>query len=228
MYFLHHHFGPVVIGGTGTAGYFHQRGIPVIACIYGIAFILVSIKFSRHITAATPTFIAHSPEFYTPGFFASILCTQIGHGAFGIRVQVLHPLGHFFYGTASHITRDIRFCFKQRTEFEKFVGTKTIILGYTTPVRVYHIGAIFTRTYSITPVVFITKTTTRPAEVGNIYFFQRFYYIQADAVFLRYLQCITYPESVIDATTQVFGKMSINMTTDHGCRILSIYDGIHG
>jgi hypothetical protein len=63
-------------------------------------------------------------------------------------------------------------------------------------------------------MVFIGETAAGPAQVGYLYFFQRFYNIQADTSFVGDAAILSYPESVVNTTTQVFGEMAVDMPAD--------------
>src|SRR6185436_263476 len=97
---------------------------------------------------------------------------------------------------------------------------------YATPVGVHHLGPLAAYTNAISPVVFVGKTSTRPAKVGYLNFFQCFHYIHADTVLLAHLHGIAHPETIVDTAAKVFREMSIDVTTDSLFGIICIYS--HG
>ena len=72
---LHHRFRPMQIVFPRPAGYLEQTVTVVIAAVSLIAAIQVGIIFRTHVTAASPTFIAHTDVFHTPRLLATVLLT---------------------------------------------------------------------------------------------------------------------------------------------------------
>src|SRR3972149_6574281 len=89
---------------------------------------------------------------------------------------------------------------------------KTIVFCYATPMGIYHFWPFAPESYTVSPVIFICKTTPGPAQVRNIDFFKGFYHIIPDSPGIWYIGILTYPISAIDTMPQVFRKVTVNMT----------------
>src|SRR3569833_1424218 len=82
--FFHHHFGPVVIIGNRTAGYFFEMGARIIAGINSITLVLVGIKLRCHIAAAAPALVTYAPISLFVWRRLTVLSAQLRHGAFAV------------------------------------------------------------------------------------------------------------------------------------------------
>jgi hypothetical protein len=71
-------------------------------------------------------------------------------------------------------------------------------------------------------MVLIGKAATRPPEIWYFYLLERLYNVQPDTVFFSYLHRIGHPKAIVNAATQMFRKMPVNMTTD-GVRPASVF-----
>src|SRR6476659_8623816 len=101
--------------------------------------------------------------------------------------------------------------------------TKTVILRYSSPVRIHHMRAFLARTNSVSPMIFVGETTTRPSQVWNLNSLQCFYDIQTDPVLLWNVDRVTDPESIINTSAKMLGKMPVDVAADDGLWIGTIY-----
>ena len=108
----HEDFGPAVVGFVGTTSNFVDVVVTKVADVGLKLAVLVGIVFGAHVAATAPVFVANTPVFYFPGFFASVLTAQVGHGADAIEGDVFDPLLHFLYGTTADITANVGFGFE--------------------------------------------------------------------------------------------------------------------
>jgi len=101
--FPHHHFSPVIISPTGSAGYLIYIISAKVPDISRISFVLVRIIFSPHVSAAAPVFVAYTEVCQLPGFFSSIGLPEHRHGRFTIKGDIFDPLLHFMHCSAAEI-----------------------------------------------------------------------------------------------------------------------------
>ena len=88
---------------------------------------------------------------------------------------------------------------------------EVIVFNNTAPVGVYHIRALVLITYSVTPVVVVSKTAARPSEYWYIKLFKRVYYISSHSVYILYSAVRFYINSFIDTASEVFRKLTVNI-----------------
>jgi len=210
----HTNFCPVVIEITCTAGHFFQSGTRIITGIGSIATELTGIEFRGHVTTAAPAFVTNAPETNSPWSRVTVFSTELAHRADTVEVEVFYPFGHFFYSTATYVCRDVGFSVQEFAEVHEFVGTERVVFGNAAPVGVHHFRAIGSFTDTVTPVVFICKAATRPAEVRDVDLFECINDIEADAVFFRYVQGGVYPETTVNAVAEVLGEVTIDVAAD--------------
>src|SRR5258708_3015161 len=172
-----------------------------------ISSILSCIEFRCHIAAATPALITYSPERDVPGLIPAILPAQVCQRALCIKVEIFQPVSHFFRSTRAYITGDIRLTAQQAAKLQEFMRTETIIFCDHTPGRIDGPFTLLPGADSILPMVLIGITSSRPAQYGHFYLFQRIYYVHP--------YFISRPESVIDTSPQVFREMAIYIAADH-------------
>jgi hypothetical protein len=91
------------------------------------------------------------------------------------------------------------------------MGTEVVVFGYATPVGIDHCGVLFSRADAVFPVIFICKTTAWPAQVGNVDMLERIHDVVANAARIGDVGSFADINAVVYATTQVFGKVPINM-----------------
>lgn len=91
------------------------------------------------------------------------------------------------------------------------MGAETVIFHGASPVVVHHFGAVLLRSDTVHPMVFIGKTASGPAQYGHFQFFQGVEHIGAIALYVGDLRIFSYPESAVDAGSEVLSKLSINL-----------------
>ena len=101
--------------------------------------------------------------------------------------------------------------------------TETVVFRHATPMGIDHLRTLFTWTDTIHPVVFIGKTATRPTQVGDLDLFQGSNDIVTDTIRVGDVGIFTHPQTAINAMAEVFGKLSIDMTTDGHGTLIGIY-----
>ncbi|MNW56105.1 hypothetical protein D3C74_338080 [compost metagenome] len=199
--FAHQHFHPLIIIRIRAAGDPVNPVVPVIAHIRLVLAVQVSVIFRTHIPSAAPVFIAHAKIFHSPGLFPAILRAQLSHRRYTVKGQVFHPFRHFLNRSAAHVAVDVWLTFQHGAQLHEFMGSKMVVLHRAAPVRVNHPFAAFARTDAILPVIFIGKTTARPAQYRHLNFLKRFHNIIADALGVRNRRVLPYPDPFINATS---------------------------
>src|SRR5688572_27118504 len=107
------------------------------------------------------------------------------------------------------------------------MSSETVVLCYHSPMGIDGFRTLVTWPNSISPVIFICKTSAWPAKVWYFYLFQCIHNIHPDPVFPFQCGSITYPETIIDTAAKMLGKMTIDMTADGKIRISSHYNSPH-
>ena len=164
---LHHRFRPMQIIFPRPASYLEQTVSVIVTTISLVAAIQVGIIFRTHVTAASPTFIAHTDVFHTPRLLATVLLAQLGHRAVLGR-HVFHPLRRLLHRAAPHIHGHIRLALQQLAQVQEFMCTETVVLHGATPVVVHHTRTILFGADTVHPMIFIGKTTSRPTQHGYL------------------------------------------------------------
>ena len=230
---LHHAFGPLGVIDIGAAGDPTDQVrsvdirnltfcVSVLPDIGLVTAVFVGIKLRCHIAAAAPVLIAHSKEVHLPGCGMTVFCAKICHGGYSVKGHVLHPFGHFLHGAAAEIAVDIGLAAQLFTQFHIFMGTEAVIFYDAAPVGIDHFFAVFFRTDSVLPVILVRKTASRPAEHRDADLFQRFHDVTAHPVDIGNLGILAHENAFIDASSQMFGKLSVDFLIDSAfsvCRI---------
>src|SRR5690606_2510700 len=149
--------------------YLEQHILTVIPAVSGIPAVEVSIIFRSHISPTSPAFVANAPIFYIPGLVPAIGPPQVSHRTFTVRIDIFHPFGHFFNGPATHIRADVRLGTDKVAKVQKFMGTKTVVFRHATPIGIYDLRPSGRIADTIHPMILVSKTSARPAKVGNLY-----------------------------------------------------------
>ena len=136
----------------------------IISYICLILAIQIRIIIRCHIPTASPVFISHSKDINLPGFLMSILFSKVSHWRYSVKCHIFNPFRHFLNSSATNITIDIRFTSKLTNKFKILMCSKAIIFHNTAPVCVDHFFTICFLTDAIFPMVFIRKTSSRPAK----------------------------------------------------------------
>src|SRR5687767_11349339 len=107
------------------------------------------------------------------------------------------------------------------------MGTETIIFSNISPPPVNNCGTFVFRTDPVFPMIRVGKTSSRPTEVGNVQVFQGDNNIVADSGSVRHF-CIAFSniKSAIDTSSEMLGKMTVDVFTDLVCTPIGMYDNL--
>ena len=212
---FHHFLRPLIIIRVGTTGNFPDFPASIVITHKGlISAVHISVEFRIHISAAAPVLIADAEEIDGPRFFVAIFRTKVCHRRYTVKCHIFNPLRHLLYGTASHISVDIGLTSDLTAELKKFVGTETVVLDNAAPVGVDHFFAAFFRSDTVFPVIFICKTSARPAQYRNFDIFQCFNNIGTHSIHVRNIGIFSYIESFINTSSQMLRKLSLDFLID--------------
>ena len=209
------HLSPVVV--KIVAAGCHAHGVSVIVVEVGVARILaehVGVIFGTHIAAAAPRFVADAHEVYFVGFFTTVLLAEVYIGTIVCAGDVFEPIGHIAYRTSSHIHREIGLAAETFAEREKFVCAKRIVLHCAAPEYVFDFGTLVGGANAVSPVVGVGKTAAWPSEYGDLEVFQCVEYVGAVAVGVGDVAVLANPDAVIDAASEVLGKLTVDFGRD--------------
>jgi hypothetical protein len=137
----------------------------------------------------------------------------LGEGAGG-GVAILDPLAQFARGAATDVTGKVGLAAELFAEIEELVRADGVAFDHAAPVRVDAARAFFTRADAVTPVVVVGITAAGPAQVGNLDLLQRGDEVAAPAPDVGHRGAFADPKSVVDATTEMLGKMAEDMPVD--------------
>src|SRR5579859_8189514 len=90
---------------------------------------------------------------------------------------------------------------------------KTVILIDHPPGGVHRMLSLVPRSDGVPPVILIRIATPRPAQYRDTDLLKRIHHIHPDM--------ITRPETIIDTSPEILGKMPIQVTADHRARGIS-------
>ena len=175
----------------------------IVADISLVTTVFVCVEIRIHVSTAAPVLITYTKEIQFPWFLMSVFLTEVSHRRNAFKCNVLNPLRHFLYSSASQVSVDICFASKLLTEFKEFMCTKAVVFYNTAPVCVDHFFTCFLWSDAVFPVVFICETSTRPAKYRNLDMLQCFYYICTHSVLIRNRRILTYIDSFVDTSSQM-------------------------
>ncbi len=101
---------------------------------------------------------------------------------------------------------------------------KGVIFHNTSPVGIDHLFSIFLRSDAVFPVIFIRKTSSRPAKHRNPDCSQGLCNIVPDAVGIGNGRILPHINSVVNAAAQMFGKMSVNFRMNPAFSVIGVYN----
>ena len=163
---------PVIIRYIGASTDLLDRFLWIIDSDIGlITPVEVSVVGRTHIATAAPVLISHAKVIHTPWFFLSVFLTQIRHRRDTVKCHIFHPFAHLLNGSAAHIAVHVGLTAQLLCQFEKFMGSKTVILNNTAPMGIDHTLTLLLRADSILPMIFIGKTSSRPAQHRHLNLF---------------------------------------------------------
>ena len=221
-YAVHQDFSPVIIVIACTTGNLKQMVAVVVAAVGGVTAIQISVIFRTHASAASPTFVTYTEVFHFPCFVTTVLAAKSCHRRISFGSHVFYPFCQFFYSTTTYVSADIRFSTQHFAEVEELMCTETVVFNCTSPVIVYHFGAVLFRTDTVHPVIFIGKAATRPTKYGNLKFFQCIEYVGTITFDIGNIRIFSYPKSTIDTGAQMFGKLAVDFFGNNLCALVGM------
>ena len=103
------------------------------------------------------------------------------------------------------------------------MGSETVIFDRSAPVVVDHFRTVLFRAYTVHPVILIGKAAARPAEVGDLQLFQGVEHIITIPLCIRYVRVGTHPKAAINTSSEMLGKLSVDVFADLLCSLLGIH-----
>ncbi|OPZ98255.1 MAG: hypothetical protein BWY72_00914 [Bacteroidetes bacterium ADurb.Bin416] len=104
------------------------------------------------------------------------------------------------------------------------MGTKRIVFDHPTPVGIDHLGSLAPGSDTVHPVIFVGKTTSRPAQVRYLDLFEGSDDVVAVAMGVGNGGIFAHPDASVDAMTEVFGEMTVNVATDGAAGLIGPYN----
>src|SRR5690554_1511280 len=95
------------------------------------------------------------------------------------------------------------------------MGAERVVFFYAAPVSVQFNRTLVARANAVTPVIFVGKTSTRPANQWHLQLFQRSDYIFAEAIGIGDFGFFADPDTFVNTVAQMFGELSVNVFVDH-------------
>ena len=209
---LHQHLGPVVVIVGSAARDLVEAVAAEVAKIGAIAPEKVGIVFRSHVSAAAPGLVAYAEVLHVPRLLTAVRAAQVSHRALGVGGHILNPVGHLLHAAAAHVAADIRLNVKHFAEVEELVGTEAVVLERAAPVVVGDISPSFLRAYAVHPVVVIGEASARPAHYRHFQGLERIEDILAVAFHIRHAGILAYPQTSVNAASEVFGELTIDFS----------------
>ena len=94
------------------------------------------------------------------------------------------------------------------------MGSEAVVLQNAAPMGVNHLLALILRPHAVHPVILVRKTPARPAEHRYSDFLKGLHHVRPHTVYVGYAGILFYIKALIDASSQMFGKMSVNLRVD--------------
>ena len=219
---VHQDFRPVVIHPVGAAG----DGVDMIAGIVfnkrAVPAEIIGVKLRPHITAATPAFVSYAEIVELPRFIPAVLPSQVRQRGIRIAGDIFHPVHHFLRGSATDVAADIRLGPDLLAEIEKLVRAELVGFNHPAPVRIDAPGPLVARPDPIPPMVFIRKTSPRPAKHRNIKVFQRRDHVIANSTRIGDRRILPNPNPLINAAAKMLRKLAVNIAVDCWPRLVRV------
>ena len=175
--------------------------------------------FRRHVAAAAPGLIADAQIFQVPRLVASIGAALVGQRRVLVRGHVLDPLGRVIGRQRADIDRDVRIGADQFGEVHELVGAEGIVVSHAAPMHIDPHRPLVARADAVAPVVKVGEAAAGPADHRHMDFLQRLHHIGAIATNIGDGAVLPNPDAAIDAGTQMFGELAIDMPVDHRPRL---------
>ena len=214
---------PLVIVHVGAAADLADRMILVIVSHIGlVTAVQIAVVGRAHVAAAAPVFISHAEIIDLPGLLMAVLPALLRHRGNALERHVLDPLGHLAHRAAADIAVDVGLAAQLAAELKILVRPEAVVLHDAAPVGVDHLLAVLLRTDAVLPVILVGEAAARPAQHRNLELLQRLNDVRPHAVHVRDVGVLPDIESLIDASAQVLGEMSVNLRVDVGNFLLII------
>ena len=179
----------------------------------------VGIIFGKHIAAAAPRFVADAYIVEFKRFFATVFFAERYLGSVVGAGDIVEPLCHITCRAGSQVDRQIRFASKTFAKCEKLVSTKCVVFHCVAPEDVFGGGTVFLRTNTVAPVVSFGKTSAWPAQYRDFQLFKSVEYVGTVAVLVSNGAVFAHPDTVVDTTSKVFGKLTVDFGGNHVSRL---------
>ena len=179
-----------------------------------------TVIFRGKVAATAPVLISHPPIRHVQRFRAAVCrATLRPGGTVGTRmgkIAVFDPIAQLTGRAGADVPTKIRFSANQATEADKFLSANMIVLDHFAPVDIDPARALVTRANAILPVIIVSEAAARPANDRRFQAAQSLYDICAEATHIRDGRILTDPDAIINAPTEVLGKVPIDIGVDCG------------
>src|SRR5438552_2403069 len=101
---------------------------------------------------------------------------------------------------------------------------EVVVLHRAAPMCVDHRRPLLARPDAVSPMILIGETAAWPAQHGNVELFQCCHDIVADAARIRDRGLFADPDSLVNAASEMFGKLSVNIAIDDAFRVIDLDD----
>lgn len=99
-----------------------------------------------------------------------------------------------------------------------------IIFHNASPMSVEDGRALFARADAVLPMVFIGETTARPAQDGDLDFFESGDDVIANAAPVRNCAVFADPKTLVDASAEMFGKLAVDVAVNRCAGLIRVND----
>ena len=108
------------------------------------------------------------------------------------------------------------------------MGSERVVFGNSAPIGINDLLSVFFCTDAVHPVISITKASAGPSEYGYVNSFESFNNVLSHAVYIGDAIFFFDKDSLIDASSQVLGELSVNILVDSSLALFGInYDMRH-
>src|SRR6185503_19190372 len=120
--------------------------------------------------------------------------------------HVFEPISGLARSPGTYIHGDIGLAADLIDEIHEFVRAKRVRLDHAAPVWIESHSAVLAS--AVTPVIFICKAASRPANIGNPNGLQRGHNVVANAASVRDLRIRPNPNAVVNPMPKMLGKLA--------------------
>ena len=172
--------------------------------------VFVRIHLRRHFSTAVPYFISDTPVFNLERFFMAVCFSFLRKCRRLFAVTVLHPLSHLGWRAGHHIDIKPWLRADHLAEFHHLVRTELIgIRLESTEVFIVCNRPLLPRTYAVPPVIYIRKTSARPADHRRVQLLKCIHKVFSDSMIIRNLRILSNPDSIINTGAKKLYKVSL-------------------